>query len=151
MDRLGVSLARAESVAGVVFEAKSVTGANQVESELNINSNLDRDQQASLLELLVENSDVFATNPKSPNTTHVAHHVNNTNGQLPIKEKNIRVSPNRTPNGTKNCTRQAQDPVIASAVKPINTTGSIKDRQLKKHAGLHLRESIIWKEQNYSS
>ena len=37
MDRLGVSLARAESVAGVVFEAKSVTRANQVESEWSIN------------------------------------------------------------------------------------------------------------------
>ena len=64
MDRLGVPLARAESVADVVFEAKSVTRANQVESEWNINSNLDRDQQAALLELLVEYSDVFAT-PRS--------------------------------------------------------------------------------------
>ena len=129
MDRLGVSLARAESVAGVVLEAKSVTGANQVESEWNIYSNLDRNQQVALLELLVEYSDVFATNPESPNTTHVTYHVINTNGQLPIKEKNIRVFPNRT----KNCTRQAQvqDPVIASAVKQINTTGSVKDRQLK--------------------
>ena len=34
---------------------------------------------------------------------------------------------------------QAQDPVIASAIKQINTTGSVKDGQLKKHAGLHLR------------
>ena len=36
MDRLGVPLARAESVAGVVLEAESVTGANQVVSEWNI-------------------------------------------------------------------------------------------------------------------
>ena len=53
-----------------------------MESEWNINSNLDRDQQAALLELLVEYSNVFATNPKSPNTTHVVHHVINTNGLL---------------------------------------------------------------------
>ena len=71
-------------------------------------SNLDRDQQATFLELLVNYSDVFATNPKSPNTTHVDHHVINTNGQLPIKEENIRVSPNRT----KNFTGQAQDPFV---------------------------------------
>ena len=100
MDRLGVPLARAEFVAGVVFEAKSVTGANQVESECNINSNLDRNQQATLLELLVEYFDVFAK---------------------------------------KNCTGAGLKPVIASAVKQINTTGSVKDRQLKETCRLTLK------------
>ena len=37
----------------------------------------------------------------------------------------------------------ASNPVIASAVKQMNTTGSVKDRQLKKHAGLHLRQDIL--------
>ena len=40
---------------------------------------------------------------------------------------------------------QVQDPVIASAIKQINTTGSVKDGQLKKHAGLHLREGIFYR------
>ena len=89
----GPALARAGSVAGAVYEAKGGTGSTQMESEWNIGPNLDRNQQAALRELLREYPDVFARNPKSPNTTHVAHHVINTNEQLPIKAKNIQVSP----------------------------------------------------------
>ena len=40
---------------------------------------------------------------------------------------------------------QAQDPVIAGAIKQINATGNVEDEQLKKHAGLHLREGILYR------
>ena len=82
-----------EFVAGVIFEAKCITGANSRESKWNINLNMAQDQQAAILELLLEYSDEFATNPKSPNTAHVAYHVININYQLSIKAKNILVSP----------------------------------------------------------
>ena len=62
-----------------------------------MNPNLDRGQQAVLQELLEEYGDIFAINPKSPKTTHLALHVINTSDQLPIKAKNIQLKNIRSP------------------------------------------------------
>ena len=45
------------------------------------------------MKLLEEYSDIFASNPKKPTTTHLMQHVIETGDSLPMKSKNIRVLP----------------------------------------------------------
>ena len=55
----------------------------------NVNPSLDPTQQRELIKLLEEYSEIFASNPKKPTTTHLMQHVIQTGDSLPVKSKNF--------------------------------------------------------------
>ena len=59
----------------------------------DINSELDYKQHQAILNILMEYSDVFAVNPKSPKVTHMAEHIIETGRSRPVKAKYNRVDP----------------------------------------------------------
>jgi len=61
--------------------------------DLSIDTNLTKEQQEQLRELLLKYIDVFAINPQRPDVTHGIQHSINTGDQSPIKQYPRRVSP----------------------------------------------------------
>ena len=59
----------------------------------DINSELDYKQHQAILNILMEYSDVFAVNPKSPKITHMVEHIIETGRSRPVKAKYNRVDP----------------------------------------------------------
>ena len=54
--------------------------------DLSIDTNLTKEQQEQLRELLLKYIDVFAINPQRPDVTHGIQHSINTGDQYPIKQ-----------------------------------------------------------------
>ena len=61
--------------------------------DLAVDTDLNKEQQEQLRQLLLKHIKIFADNPQSPSITHGVQHLINTGDQQPIKQHPRRVSP----------------------------------------------------------
>ena len=84
----GQALSRAGAVKRVLKESGSIHG-----KRWEINPELSTIQREAIESVLDEYPDVFASNPKRPNTTFLMKHGIETGDALPVKARHTRVSP----------------------------------------------------------
>ena len=101
---------------------KSVALENEIGGGWDVNPDLDLQQRTSLIHVLEEYADVFASNPKKPNTTHLIEHVIDTGDYLPAKSKNVRVSPHTEVDINTQMTQMLQYGII----KPSASHGRVE-------------------------
>ena len=110
----GQVLSIAEMVKYMFVEHNENTSCNG----WNISPNLDLTQQRELIKLLEEYSDIFASNPKKPNNTHLMLHVIETGDSLPVKSKNIRVSPQTVQEINSQISQMLQNGIVRPSASP---------------------------------
>ena len=92
------------------------------EVNFDVNPVLGADEQAELLQILKEFSDVFALDPKKPTRTNLGEHIINTEGAQPVKQPLRRMPPRWEEEANRQVEEMLRNGICRPSKSPWNSS-----------------------------